>query len=75
MVTIYRGQRGLVQGQQIAVLLLPATHTITLYGQQHRSVLLPIGSLHILKDACRMYGATDLDSLLKLGPTGNCGVL
>ena len=51
MVPIHRRQRGLVQDQQIATLLLPATDTITLNGQQHGSVLLPIGSLHFLKDS------------------------
>jgi hypothetical protein len=67
MVPIHRNQCGLVQDQQIATLLLPATDTIILNGQRHASVLLPIDSLDILR-------AIAPDPFLNLCLAGNCGV-
>ena len=70
MVPIYRHQRGLVQGQQIAT--PPSfrnSHAMILSGQQPGSVLLPRGSFPFLKANSGLSAVLDLEPCLKLQPT------
>ena len=70
MVPIYRYQRGLVQGQQIAT--PPSSrhlHAMILCGQQPGSVLLPRGSFLFLKADYGLSAVLDLEPCLKLQPT------
>jgi hypothetical protein len=68
MVAIYRGQRGLVQGQQIAA--PPSSRHLYDYPlwAAARSVLLPIGSFHFLTADYRLRVVIDLEACLKLRP-------